>query len=90
MILQETVNQIIVEEGQRLFHKQATGRNEEYERHRQVRHGLLKDRSALKKEIQNIPDDMTEELMQIQQRLTQVTKMLAGIRQSQWRDIQLN
>lgn len=39
---------------------------------------------CLKDQLQTITDDMTEELTQIQQHLTQITKILAGARHSQY------
>ena len=53
----EVLNCILVEEGQKLFKKQENGRSKEYEVFKKKKFALLNERSLLKEEIQNIPDE---------------------------------
>ena len=50
----ETLNSILIEEGQKLFKKQASGMSQEYGDFQQQKHALLRTRCSLKEEIQNI------------------------------------
>ena len=83
----ETLNGILVEEGQKLFKKQEKGRNIEYETAKKRRISLLERRSILKEEIQNIPDEGVK-LEQVQNDLKKISKELANLRRSQWQDTQ--
>ena len=85
--LAETLNSILVEEGQKLFKKQEKGRNIEYEIAKTKRISLLEERYTLKEEIQNIPDEGWE-LEQVQNDLKRISKELAKLRKTQWQDMQ--
>ena len=64
----ETLNSILVEEGQKLFKKQENGRSKDYENFKKKKFALLSARSLLKEEIQNIPDEESR-LEQVQRDL---------------------
>ena len=85
--LAETLNNILVEDGQKLFKKQEQGRNIEYEIAKKKRISLLEERSTLKEEIQNIPDEGWK-LEQVQNDLAKISKELAKLRKTQWQDTQ--
>ena len=87
----ETLNSILVEEGQKLFKKQANGMSQEYEDFKQQKHALLQTRSSLKQDILNIPEggEVTAQLEKVQQELTKVSKQLATLRKSHWHHMQL-
>ena len=54
---------------------------------RKKRLSLLEERSILKEEIQNIPDEGGM-LEQVQEDLKKISKMLANLRKNQWQDTQ--
>ena len=83
----EVLNCILVEEGQKLFKKQEKGRSIEYEIAKKKRVSLLTERSLLKEEIQNIPEEGWK-LEQVKNDLAKVSKELAKLRKTQWQDMQ--
>ena len=85
--LAETLNSILVEEGQKLFKKQEKGRNIEYETAKKKRISLLEERSKLKEEIQSVPEEGWK-LEQVQNDLAKISKELAKLRKTQWQDTQ--
>lgn len=91
--LTETLMTELVETAQKHFHKTNKGRSTHYETARQVQLSLLQQRGQLKQTIQDIPNNTTpspeahpdqQKLLQIQQDLKQITKMLEKARKEQW------
>ena len=83
----ESLMSALVDETQKLFHKKAPDKGQQYEEFKKLQHELLGHRRTLKERIQEIPDAAKEaaELEYVQTELKNITKLLAKARREHWK-----